>query len=124
MSEQIYFLSSLESARFEEVRECFFVKQMTFSTGKECALVRVDPPVNGQAWGLATDLEYFVLANRHEGEHLFPISTFPCFVHIARSFVTDLGSVEILDSADVETVAWGEIYRTRADAEKHSFGNE
>ncbi len=84
MGDKTYFLSSLDSIRFEPVRECHIIRRMSFPSGNECALIRLVPPVNGQPWGAIGDMHYFVLANRHEGEHLFPISGFPCFVHVAH----------------------------------------
>lgn len=121
--EDTYYLSSLESVRFEPVRECRLSMKLTFDTGKECALVRLSPPVVGQPWGLSEDIEHFVLANRHDGERLFPISEFPCFVHIARLTAKPIGQGGTISASDLETVAWGELYRTRSDAENHVFDN-
>jgi hypothetical protein len=117
-----YYLSSLESVRFEAVRKCELVKQMAFDTGKQCALVRLSPAVIGQPWGLSSDIEFFVLANRHKGEKLFPISEFPCFVHIARLHSDASIEREVIRASDLENVAWGELYRSRSDAENHVFG--
>ena len=111
-----YYLSSLESVRFEEVRQCTFIRRMAFDTGKECVLVKLEPPVIGQPWGIAENLEYFVLANRHEGEHLFPVTEFPCFVHIARPLRDDVVYKDIVSASELQTVAWGELYRSRKDA--------
>ncbi len=120
--ETTYYLSSLESVRFEPVRECELVKQMEFDTGKQCALVKLSPAVIGQPWGLVEDIEFFVLANRHDGEELFPISEFPCFVHVARLRSHDVMKREVISASDLENVAWCELYRTRSDAENHVFG--
>ncbi len=100
------------------------MKRMTFDTGKECVLVSLTPPVAGQPWGLVDDLEFFVLANRHEGEHLFPISEFPCFVHIARLLDENVKHGDTVSANDLQTVAWGELYRTREDAENHAFDSK
>lgn len=107
---------------FGPVRECIFLRKISFSnTGKECALVRLDPAVIGQPWGAIGDIEYFVLANRFKGEWLFPISDFPCFVHIARILANGVPESDLVDPSDLESVAWGELYRTRYDAEHHVF---
>lgn len=116
-----YFLTSLESSRFEDVRECVFIRKMTFDSGKEAALVKLTPAVDGQSWGLAGDAEYFVLACRHEGEHLFPVSTFPCFVHIARLLNDNAQHQDCIKTADVQAVAWGELHRSYEDAVEHAF---
>lgn len=121
--DEVYYLSSLESVRFEPVRECRIIKRLEFDTGKQCALVKVTPSVVGQPWGLTTDIENFVLANRHEDEELFPITEFPCFVHIARILTGAVDSSSVISASDLQTVAWGELYRTRSDAENHVFEN-
>jgi len=85
--------------------------------------VKLSPPIIGQPWGLVEDLEYFVLANRHDGENLFPVTEFPCFVHIARLLSNDVRHREVISASDLETIAWGEMYLTRESAENHVFGS-
>jgi hypothetical protein len=121
MKPEIYFLSSLESIKFSSTRECVFQKRLNFRNGKECMLVRVNPPVVGQDYGVAEDITLFVLTNRHEGHGLFPIKEFPCFVFIARPLIDDIELQDEIDKEDLEVVAWGELYRTKSDADKHIF---
>lgn len=120
MCQDIYYLSSLESALFEPTRECHFIKILSFDTGKECALVKLNPPVVGQSF-VAGDIEYVVLANRHEGNSLFPIREFPCFVFITRPLITNILDVQSIKKSDLEILAWGELYRTASDADNHVF---
>jgi len=121
MMAETYFLSSLDSTKFSATRECVFQKRLRFRTGKECVLVKVDPLVIGQDYGVGEDIDLFVLTNRHEGHGLFPIKEFPCFVFIARPLIGDIESRDEIDKEDVEIVAWGELYRTKADADNHVF---
>jgi hypothetical protein len=116
-----YFLSSMDSARFESVRECVLVRRLRFDTGKSCALVRLSPPVNGQEFNVGGDIKLVILAERHEGETLFPIGMFPCFVFIARPLRTDFAGTETINKDDVEIMGSGELYRSRSDAEDHLF---
>jgi hypothetical protein len=116
-----YFLSSLDSTRFELVRECMLVRRLKFDTGKQCALVRLNPPVNGQDFNTGADIEFVVLAERHEGGSLFPIDSFPCLVFIARPLRTDVASTETINKGEVEIIGSGELYRSRIDAEDHLF---
>jgi hypothetical protein len=118
---EIYYLSSLDSVKFGSTRECIFIKRLNLNTGKECVLVRLSPPVIGQDYGLGTDIEDFVLTNRHEGEGLSPIREFPCFVFIARPLIDDIGERDQITKGDVEIIAWGELYRTKSDADNHVF---
>lgn len=117
----MYFLSSLESARFEPVRECRFDRLLTFDSGKVAVEARLSPAVVGQDFNRAEDIERVILSPRHEGASIDPISEFPCFV-----FITIPRQHETLQSPirsdDLEIIGWGELYRTHEDAELHRFG--
>jgi len=121
MKTEIYYLSSLDSVKFGTTRICTFVRRLSFDTGKECALVKLCPPVIGQDYGLAEDIETFIVTNRHEGEGLSPITSFPCFVFVARLLIDELAVRDVITSRDVEVVAWCELYRSRSDADGHVF---
>lgn len=111
-----YYLSSMESHVFEQVRTCTIIKRMAFDSGNECALVKLEPAVIVQTWALVPDEEYFVIAGRHQGFDLFPITTFPCFVHIARILNRDILSKDTISVSELQNIAWGELYRTAQDA--------
>jgi hypothetical protein len=117
----VYYLGSLESARFATVRECRVVDMLVFDTGKVALVAKIDPPIIGQGFNRPDDLETVILAARHEGVSLDPVSEFPCFVFIA---ITTRG-YELkspIRSADLSIIGWGELYRTYHDAEHHIFG--
>ncbi len=120
MSNEVY-LSSLESKTFEPTRKCRFLKKLIFDTGKECMLVELDPPVNGQDFGISEDIKRVVLSSRHEGDSLFPVKEFPCFVFITTSLVEDITACERITNSDLQILAWGELYRTASDADAHIF---
>lgn len=117
----IYYLSSLESARFATVRECQFTKMLAFDTGKTAVVARIKPPVVGQDFNLSHDLQNVVLVARHEGVSIFPVSEFPCFVFIAIPN-NEFELMSPIRSDDLTIIGWGELYRTRPDAENHIFG--
>lgn len=122
MDRKKYYLSSLESVSFELTRECSVIKMLAFTSGKKCMLVKVDPVVIGQPYGLGSeDIEHLVLTNRHEGEGLDPIVSFPCFVFITRPLFDVAENRDIIDKEDLENLAWGELYRTKYDADNHVF---
>lgn len=116
-----YYLSSLESHALEAVRACDFVTIKHFDTGKECAVAEVDPPIPGHVFGLASDVTEVVLAARHEGDMLSNIRAFPCFVHVAKPVIADIRSQDVVVTADLKNLAWGELYRSKSDAENHVF---
>jgi hypothetical protein len=116
-----YFLSSLDSSRFEPVRECELLKQLTFNTGKQCAFVKLNPCLSGQDFNIGADVETVVLANRNEGATLFPIDEYPCFVVIARPLRSGLEGCDTISRDDLEVIGSGEIYQSRGAAESHLF---
>ncbi len=116
-----YYLSSLDSSIFDKVRECTFVKKMSFDTGKECALVKLKPGVDGRTWGYDEILEFFVIANRHQGEQLFPVKKFPCFVYITRLLNEEVKNKYTISSSELQIIAWGELYKSRENAKNHIF---
>jgi hypothetical protein len=117
----VLFLSSLDSVRFEPVRECTLVKRLQFDSGKDCALVRIDPPIVAQDFGVADDVDLLVISSRHEGAGLFPITEFPVFVFLCLP--TDaVADAAVITTEDVTVIGWGELYRTADDARSHHFG--
>jgi hypothetical protein len=92
-----------------------------FRSRKECALVQLSPGVIGREFGAVNDLELFIIAPRHEGWGLSPIREFPCFVFICRLLIDNVENKQEIDKNDVEIVGWGELYRTREDAQNHVF---
>jgi hypothetical protein len=122
MTEDILYLSSLDSVRFEPVRECRFQRSLTFDSGKTAVIAQISPAVIGQDFNRAVDIEYVILASRHEGVSLNPVSEFPCFVFIALPRADYKMLESPVRSDDLEIIGWGELYRTGEDAERHAFG--
>lgn len=114
----IFFLSSLDSKMFENTRKCTVLKKLTFDTGKECLLVEIAPGViNNQN----KEISHLILAARHEGDSLFVIQRFPCFVHICDLLIPEEQIADSISKEDLQIIAWGELYRTEHDADNHIF---
>jgi hypothetical protein len=122
MHHETYYLSSMDSVQFELVRECAIIRRLAFHSGKECALVRLSPGVTQQNLDFFEESDTFVLSNRHEGMSLFPILEYPCFVFICRINISNIKIHDAIDKSDVEVIGWGELYRTRVDAQRHTIG--
>lgn len=114
-----YYLASLDSVRFSAPRRCDFISRLRMDTGKECAVVRLTPPVPLQEHGVLDDLDTFVLLSRHEGQDLFAITRFPVFVFITRLLATHTG--DTITKSHLEILGWGELYRSEQDARDHRF---
>jgi hypothetical protein len=121
MSQKTYYLSSLESKIFSKVRRCDFLNTLHFDSGKECVLAKIIPGVIGQEFGCHEDIKYVVLASRNEGECLSLMTKFPYFVFITRPLINDINTRLTITQSDLEILAWGELYRTKTEAENHVF---
>ncbi|CAK7013479.1 hypothetical protein [Saezia sanguinis] len=115
------YLSSLESTLLKPVRKCAFIQSMTFDTGKIAVLAAIAPPLVGQAYNSAKDIELVVLTSRHQGENIASIRNFPFFVFISRPLIDDICNRQIIHTNELEILAWGELYRTAYDAQHHIF---
>ncbi|SRR5713226_5377221 len=118
---QPLYLSSLESVRFEPVRECRIVELLTFDTGKVAALATIQPGVSGQDFGTGKDISTVILTTRFEAASIAPIDKFPCFV-----FITIPNGGKGIPSSpiradDLQIIGWGELYRSADDATHHKF---
>lgn len=101
----------------EKPRCCWRIKRLASGQRDDLLLVRIEPPLLGQKYGLGgRDIELVLLAPRHKGDSLFPISQWPVDVHVARSLVEDPEALENIDPKDMKVIAWAELYRTESDA--------
>jgi len=122
MPNKTYYLSSMESKIFSNTRQCIFLKTLYFDTGKECVLAKITPSVIGENFGSSEDIQSVVLVSRHEEDNKMSLITeFPHFVFIAKCLVDDIGGKLTISKSDLQILAWGEIYRTKADADGHVF---
>ena len=106
-----FFLSSSEGYGLEEPRACFRIKRLLGSGRDDYLLIRIAPPIPGQPYGLGDrDIAEVVIATRHAGSSLFPITDWPVFVHVARPLVADIELRESVDINELEEIGWAELY--------------
>jgi hypothetical protein len=122
MTGEIYYLSSLESTRFESVRECRVERRLTFDSGKVAVEARLSPPVVGQDFNRASDIDTVILSSRYEDTVIDPVSEFPFFVFITIPKGDGYVPQSPVRSDDLQVIGWGELYRSHEDAERHNFG--
>ena len=117
MSIPDFYLASSEGYGLESPRRAWRVKRLSTDSRDDLLLVRVDPPLLGQNYGLGSrDVEMVLIATRHRGSSLFPISEWPIFVHVARPLVERPELKDHLRPDEFEAIAWAELYRTESDA--------
>jgi hypothetical protein len=112
-----FFLASSESYRLQEPRSCKCIKRVRSDHRDDLLLVKVDPPIIGQPYGLGgRDIDTLLIATRHKGASLFPIKEWPVFVHVARLLIESPEQREQIHDNEFQSIAWAELYRTEQDA--------
>ena len=115
-----YYLSSLDSYIFEEVRECVIRKKIVLNNGRQLLTATISPPVIIQN----KDIGKISLINRYEDESLFPILEFPCFVNVLVDMKSHFDNIDWrkAKASDFQFVAVCELYKSRESAEKYFGG--
>ena len=112
-----FFLASSEGYRLEEPRSCKRVKRLRSDTRDDLLLVKIEPPLIGQPYGLGgKDIDILIVSTRHKGDSLFPIKEWPVFVHVARLLIDNPEKREKIRDDEFESIAWAELYQTEAAA--------
>lgn len=114
-----FYLASTEGYGMEEPRWCYRIKRLRGDHRDDHLLIRVEPPFIGQQYGLgAQDIDEVVVAPRHRGVSLFPITAWPVFVHVARPLVANPAGRTTIHDEELEEIGWGELYPTEEAARK------
>ena len=112
-----FYLASSEGYDLEEPRRCWRIKRMTTETRKDLLLIRIDPPLIGQKYGLGDrDIDVVLVAGRYKGESLFPIKKWPVFIHVARLLIDNSQERSSLRDDEFESIALAELYESEQDA--------
>jgi hypothetical protein len=78
VNEPDFYMASTEGYGMEEPRRCWKIKRLATVKRKDFLLVRIDPPLPGQKYGLqGRDIDVVLVATRHQGASLFPITRWP-----------------------------------------------
>lgn len=116
-----YFLSSLENKQLEYVRECTYLKQIKFKTGKNAVIVKLDEPLQwSDAYGFHGS-DYAIITARHEGYDVIKPKSFPTFVYVTVLKEKDYEFVEEVETEDLRTIGIGELYESYDKAKNHIF---
>ena len=110
-----FYLSSSEGYDLEEPRRCWIVRKFRTTQRSDLLLVELQPPIIGQKYGLGgRDIAQVVVASRHQGVSLIPISEWPAYVHVAR--IVGDSIEEPLQDEDLQVIAWAELHQTEEAA--------
>lgn len=117
MNDPDFFLASSDGYRLEEPRSCRRIKRVSSDSRNDLLLVKIEPPLIGQPYGLGgRDIDMLLVATRHKGDSLFPIKKWPVFVHVARLLIANPEEREQIHDNEFESIAWAELYATKAAA--------
>lgn len=104
-----FYLVSTELREAYEPRACHIIRRLRSELRDDLALVEIDPPLPRNTYDTEDEISQLILATRHEGTTLFPISNMPLPVYICRiSDDVDLKQ-EVVQSGDISIIDWGEI---------------
>lgn len=110
-----FYLASAEGYGLESPHACFILRRLRSERRDDFLLVRIDPSIIGQPFGLGDkDIDEVIIATRHQGDSLFPIRRWPVDIHVLRPLVR-LGDA-VIRNDEFQSVAWAALYRSEQDA--------
>jgi hypothetical protein len=114
-----FFLASREHRDdWSKVRCCSVIRSMKDTAGKEYFCVSIEPPVIGQPYGLGDrNITAVFVTPHYDGASLSPLSDNPLPVLIFRPMDDMMPDTNPIDLQRLKLAAWGEIYKSKAEAE-------
>ena len=117
MDSPSYFLISSEGYGLSTPRACYPIRNVRIGENPHVVLCYIDPPIMGQQFGLGgKDVEFVLLASRHRGYSLSPVTEWPGYVHVMRIKTPPPHESEEYMKDQIAEIAWGEIYQGEEDA--------
>ncbi len=111
-----FYLASSEGYGLLHPRRCRSLKRLASDNRDDLLLISIQPPILGQPHGLgAQDIDQVIVAPRHLGSSLFPISEWPIAVHVVLPLI-NLDGVDLIEANQMRTIGWAELYRHEKDA--------
>lgn len=112
-----FFLGSTEhTGEFAIPRSCWVVRKVSDPNTRTCLLVRSSPHVTPSEEKLGVVLDHLILAPHYDGTEIDPISEWPLHVYVYLVLRASILSEQAFRWPDVESVAWGELYRSEEEA--------
>jgi hypothetical protein len=110
-----FFLDPTESGDLRELRAVWIADRLRDGIRDDYMLVRIDPPLSGQLYGLGDrDIDLVLLATRHAGKTLFPVTEWPAFVYIIRIVDDSVLKTKAFSADQVQMIRWGILYKERS----------
>lgn len=116
-----YYLSSLENKQLSYVRECEYIRQIKFDTGKAAVIIKVKEPLQWHNADGFHGSEFAIITARHENYDIIKPMIFPIFVYVTVLKEKDYNSIEEISRSDLVMIGIGELYETYEKAQNHIF---
>ncbi|MBU0492490.1 MAG: hypothetical protein KKA73_20095 [Chloroflexi bacterium] len=116
--EVTFYLASADSSPALAPRRCFFEERHAAIEERDDYLrIRIEPPIVGQPYGLGEhNINDVILATRHAGTTLHPVSEWPMMVFVCRIINEQIRHSGKASANDLEMILIGELYRTWNEA--------
>ena len=118
MTEPDFYLASTDYYNLEKPRRVWRIKRMSIPNRDDLLLVKVDPPIVGEGL-VGSSVDHVLLAARHKGASLFPISEWPTSVHVIRPSISNFAVRSNLSDGEFESIAWAEVYQSEEQARRN-----
>lgn len=90
---------------------CWRCKRLRDNIRDDYLVVDIEPPIIGQRYGPGDkDITQIILATRHEGVTLFPITEWPAHVYVCRILDDAILSQDVFEEHQVEMITWGSYF--------------
>lgn len=119
MKDPDFYLASTDYYNVAMPRRVWCLKRLSGLRRDDLMLVRVDPPImDGADDAEKRSIDIVVLATRHTGTSLFPVTRFPISVHVLHPLIDNVEARDKLKKDEVRNIAWAELYKTEEEAQR------
>lgn len=112
-----FYLISSEGYQLNHPIACFKNQKLFGSHPDGYMLCDIQPDLISQNYGINSEnICQVILANRHEGYSLFPISSWPAYAHVAIPLIQNIEEMDNINDSLIKLIAWGELYSEKPES--------
>lgn len=116
MTQEPDFFLDGEGEGLNTIYACWRRKRLRDNVRDDYLLVDIEPPMIGQKYGLGgEDITQLILATRHQGVTLFPVTEWPAHVFVCRILDEGLLEQEVFEAHQIQMIAWAVILPSPSD---------
>ena len=115
-----FYMSADEYDALDEPRKCYSIKRFSGGKRDNFLLIRIDPPIApGEVEGFDSEISEVIVATRHQGATLFPISVWPLYVYVVLPAIPGINYRSKVIETEIGNLyleAWAELFPTEDEA--------